>query len=227
MQLGRRIQPELNTVNTIAVRTPTVAMRRARASPAFSAARCSSRAPTARRRPRGCRRTRRRCTSSRGGGSGRRPCGSAGAFGRSGCCLGPAALCCLGVAHTSRCAGKLPAAECSASATHNPAPAACGPRARRFVGDGSLWAVLAAMAMAAGELPAAEAAFAAIGAADKLAFVQRCAALGPERRAAELALYRRQPKEAEALLLQVWLLCAERTVCYAGRLLPRRSHCTH
>ena len=74
-------------------------------------------------------------------------------------------------------------------------------------GDACLWAVLAARAMAAGELPAAEAAFAALGAADRLAFVKRCAAMGRERRAAELALYRRRPDEAEAILLQV-LVCA-------------------
>lgn len=74
----------------------------------------------------------------------------------------------------------------------------------RFVGDGSLWAVLAALAMAAGELPAAEAAFAAIGATDRLQFVQRCGRLPSAAvRAAEVALYRRQPAEAEALLLQV------------------------
>jgi intraflagellar transport protein 80 len=72
------------------------------------------------------------------------------------------------------------------------------------VGDPSLWAVLAAAAMDAGELPAAEAAFAATGAADKLAFARRAAAAGPpEVRAAELELYRGRPAEAEALLLQV------------------------
>jgi len=77
----------------------------------------------------------------------------------------------------------------------------------RFVAHGSLWAAFAALAMSAGELDAAEAAFAAIGAADKLAFARRCAAMVPaERRAAELALYRRQPGEAEALLLQAGLV---------------------
>lgn len=74
----------------------------------------------------------------------------------------------------------------------------------RFIGDPSLWAVLAATAMGAGELAAAEAAFAMIGAVDKLRFVQRCARMpSAEARSAELALYRRQPGEAEVLLLQV------------------------
>ncbi len=74
----------------------------------------------------------------------------------------------------------------------------------RFVSEGSLWAALAAMAMSAGELAAAEAAFAAIGATDKLGFVRRCAGMArPERRAAELALFGRRVGEAEALLLQV------------------------
>jgi hypothetical protein len=60
------------------------------------------------------------------------------------------------------------------------------------------------MAVGAGELAVGEAAFAAIGAADKLMFVQRCGQLrSTQARAAELALYRRQPAEAEALLLQV------------------------
>jgi intraflagellar transport protein 80 len=72
------------------------------------------------------------------------------------------------------------------------------------VADPSLWAVLAAVAMEAGELQAAEAAFVASGAADKLAFVRRAAgAPVPEVRAAELALYRGRVAEAEALLLQV------------------------
>ncbi|KAI8462988.1 MAG: intraflagellar transport protein 80 [Monoraphidium minutum] len=77
----------------------------------------------------------------------------------------------------------------------------------RCVGEPSLWAVLAAAAMAAGELAAAEAAFAALGAADKLAYVRRAAALpGGAARGAELTLYRRQPAEAEALLLQAGLV---------------------
>ena len=74
--------------------------------------------------------------------------------------------------------------------------------------------MLAALAMAAGELAAAEAAFAAIGAADRLQFVQRCARLPcAESRAAEVALYRRQPAEAEALLLQVRGGCSNGCPC--------------
>jgi hypothetical protein len=69
--------------------------------------------------------------------------------------------------------------------------------------------------MAAGELPTAEAAYAAIDAVDKLQFVLHLrgktaggaggGAAGDVAVAAELALYRRQPDEAEAMLLQVRL----------------------
>jgi intraflagellar transport protein 80 len=64
--------------------------------------------------------------------------------------------------------------------------------------------------MAAGELSTAEAAYAAIDAVDKLQFVLHLrgkagagSAAGDVAVAAELALYRRQPDEAEAMLLQV------------------------
>lgn len=67
--------------------------------------------------------------------------------------------------------------------------------------------------MAAGELPTAEAAYAAIDAVDKLQFVLHLrgkaaggtggGAAGDVVVAAELALARRQPDEAEAMLLQV------------------------
>jgi hypothetical protein len=88
----------------------------------------------------------------------------------------------------------------------------------RFSQDPAVWACLAALAMAAGELPTAEAAYAAIDAVDKLQFVLHLrgktaaaagggAAGGDVAVAAELALYRRQPDEAEAMLLQV--CCAE------------------
>jgi intraflagellar transport protein 80 len=69
--------------------------------------------------------------------------------------------------------------------------------------------------MAAGELSTAEAAYAAIDAVDKLQFVLHLrgkagagaavGAAGDVAVAAELALYRRQPDEAEAMLLQVGL----------------------
>lgn len=60
------------------------------------------------------------------------------------------------------------------------------------------------MAMSAQELNTAEVAFAAIDAVDKLQFVVHCKALMSDAaKAAELALYRRQINEAEAILLQV------------------------
>lgn len=73
----------------------------------------------------------------------------------------------------------------------------------RFVKDGRLWACLAALSLSAKHLDTAEVALAAVGAVDKLQFIlhvkeQRL----PEVRAAELALYRKQPDEAEAILLQ-------------------------
>jgi intraflagellar transport protein 80 len=83
----------------------------------------------------------------------------------------------------------------------------------RFSNDPAVWACLAALAMAAGELSTAEAAYAAIDAVDKLQFVLHLrgkagagaagGAAGDVAVAAELALYRRQPDEAEAMLLQV------------------------
>jgi hypothetical protein len=84
----------------------------------------------------------------------------------------------------------------------------------RFSHDAAVWACLAALSMAAGELSTAEAAFAAIDAVDKLQYVLRlrglaggaataAAAAGDPLVAAELALYAGQPDEAEAKLLQV------------------------
>jgi intraflagellar transport protein 80 len=85
----------------------------------------------------------------------------------------------------------------------------------RFSNDGTVWACLAALAMAAGELPTAEVAFAAIDAADKLQYVLHLrglasagagagAAAGSDPVvAAELLLCAGQTQEAEAKLLQV------------------------
>ncbi|WIA18978.1 hypothetical protein OEZ85_003645 [Tetradesmus obliquus] len=89
-------------------------------------------------------------------------------------------------------------------------------RLARFSADPAVWACLAALAMAAGELPTAEAAYAAIDAVDKLQFVLHLrgkaaggtggGAAGDVVVAAELALARRQPDEAEAMLLQAGLV---------------------
>jgi hypothetical protein len=79
-------------------------------------------------------------------------------------------------------------------------------RLARFVKQEPLWAALASLALAGSRpnLDAAEAALAAIKAVDRLAWVSYVRGLAlPERRNAELALYRRQPDEAEGILLQV------------------------
>lgn len=77
----------------------------------------------------------------------------------------------------------------------------------RFIKDPSIWASLAAMAMAAKELNTAEVAFAAIDEVDKLHFVLKVKQIPTEEgRNAELALYRRRPDEAEAILIQAGLV---------------------
>lgn len=77
----------------------------------------------------------------------------------------------------------------------------------RFVKDPQMWATLAAMAMAAKELNTAETAFAAIDEVDKTQFVRKVKQIPTEEgRNAELAVYRRKPDEAEALLLQAGLV---------------------
>lgn len=99
----------------------------------------------------------------------------------------------------------------------------------RFSHDAAVWACLAALSMAAGELSTAEVAFAAINAVDKLQYVLRLRSLAGSAAAtasgadplvaAELALYAGQPDEAEAKLLQVglvWLF----TRSYACPVLP-------
>lgn len=76
----------------------------------------------------------------------------------------------------------------------------------RQVKDPQLWAALAGMAMAAKQLTVAEAAYAALDAVDKLQYVSSIKDLpGEEARTAELALFRRRPDEAEAILLQAGL----------------------
>lgn len=66
-----------------------------------------------------------------------------------------------------------------------------------------LWAALACMALAGRHLDTAEAALAALTEVDKVEFVARMRKIPSEEgRSAELALYRRCPDEAEAILLQ-------------------------
>jgi hypothetical protein len=91
-----------------------------------------------------------------------------------------------------------------------------------LTGDAALWGCLAALAAAAGDLAAAEVAYAAMGSVDRLQWVKHLqsiaaagggggartggsgsAAAAAARLAAELALSRQQPEEAEAVLLQV------------------------
>uniref|UniRef100_A0A7S2QU27 Intraflagellar transport protein 80 n=2 Tax=Chlamydomonas chlamydogama TaxID=225041 RepID=A0A7S2QU27_9CHLO len=77
----------------------------------------------------------------------------------------------------------------------------------RFIKDPTIWASLAAMAMAAKELNTAEVAFAAIDEVDKLRFVLKVKQIPTEEgRNAELAVYRRRPDEAEAILIQAGLV---------------------
>jgi len=76
----------------------------------------------------------------------------------------------------------------------------------RFVKDHSLWVCLAAMALNGQELNTAEVAFAAIDEVDKLQYVLYVKDIPSiEGRAAELALFRRRPEEAEQILLQAGL----------------------
>uniref|UniRef100_A0A7S0RGA6 Intraflagellar transport protein 80 homolog n=1 Tax=Pyramimonas obovata TaxID=1411642 RepID=A0A7S0RGA6_9CHLO len=77
----------------------------------------------------------------------------------------------------------------------------------RHVKDDSLWACLAAMAVHQKDLNTAEVAFAAINEMDKLQYVNHIKSIPTEEaRAAELALFRRRPEEAEAILLQAGLV---------------------
>ena len=73
----------------------------------------------------------------------------------------------------------------------------------RFVKDDSMWACLAAMAVANKDLNTAEIAYAAVEEVEKVQFVQAIRKIPTEEgRMAELALFRRKPDEAEAILLQ-------------------------
>jgi len=76
----------------------------------------------------------------------------------------------------------------------------------RFVRDRPLWGCLAAMAINAGELNTAEVAYSALDEVDKLQYVLYIKDIPTEEgRAAELALFRRQPALAERILLQAGL----------------------
>ena len=76
----------------------------------------------------------------------------------------------------------------------------------RFVKDQSLWACLAAMAINGQELETAKEAFASIDEVDKLQYILYIKDIASaEGRAAELALFRRRPEEAEQILLQASL----------------------
>ena len=71
-----------------------------------------------------------------------------------------------------------------------------------------LWACLAGFAVAAGELTVAETAFAGCEEVDKLQYMAYIRQLpSREARLAELALYRHNATEAEAILLQVCTHC--------------------
>ena len=73
----------------------------------------------------------------------------------------------------------------------------------RFVKDDSMWACLAAMAVANKDLNTAEIAYAAVEEVVKVQFVQAIKKIPTEEgRMAELALFRRKPEEAESILLQ-------------------------
>mmetsp|Transcript_40835 Transcript_40835/g.96743 ORF Transcript_40835/g.96743 Transcript_40835/m.96743 type:complete len:767 (+) Transcript_40835:180-2480(+) len=76
----------------------------------------------------------------------------------------------------------------------------------RYVKDANLWACLAVMALNDKELSTAEVAFAAIDEVAKLQYVLTIKEIPTtEGRNAELALWRRRPDEAEAILLQAKL----------------------
>uniref|UniRef100_A0A061RJ59 Intraflagellar transport protein 80-like n=1 Tax=Tetraselmis sp. GSL018 TaxID=582737 RepID=A0A061RJ59_9CHLO len=77
----------------------------------------------------------------------------------------------------------------------------------RHVKDPALWACLAAMAVNAGELNTAEVAYSALEEVDKLQYVLHIKEIPTEEgRAAQLALFKRQPQLAERILLQAGLV---------------------
>ena len=78
-----------------------------------------------------------------------------------------------------------------------------GARLCRYVKSDALWATLAAMALHGRHLDTAEIAFAALNEVDKLHYVLYIQSIPSEEgRQAELALWRREPDEAEHILLQ-------------------------
>ncbi|XP_065889257.1 intraflagellar transport protein 80 homolog isoform X3 [Dysidea avara] len=77
----------------------------------------------------------------------------------------------------------------------------------RFVKDEALWACLAGMACASRDLATAEIAYAAINEVDKVYHLRKIKELsGQERRNAELALFCRQPLQAEAIYIQAGMI---------------------
>ncbi|KAL3133954.1 Intraflagellar transport protein 80 [Trebouxia sp. C0010 RCD-2024] len=101
------------------------------------------------------------------------------------------------------------------------------------VKDTSLWAVLAGWAVSAGEVDTAEVAFAGCEEVDKLQYMLYIKQLpSREARLAELALYRHNAPEAEAILLQANLLYRAimlnvRTFGWARALQLAQKHNTH
>ncbi len=87
-----------------------------------------------------------------------------------------------------------------------------------------MWSLVAAVAMSCKELNTAEAAFAALDETAKLHWVSKVKAIPTEEgRAAELALYRRRPDEAEAILVQVRGHTGAYLAMLMRRLMPFRS----
>merc|ERR1712195_383397 len=80
-------------------------------------------------------------------------------------------------------------------------------RVCRFVKDETLWACLAAMAVAQKELNAAEISYAAIDEVDKVQYIAHIKSIPTvEGRNAQMALFCRETDEAEAILLQAGLI---------------------
>ena len=77
----------------------------------------------------------------------------------------------------------------------------------RFVRDDASWACLAVRAVAAGELDTAIIAYAALEAIEKVRFLRKAKKTSSvARRSAELKLFRREPEEAERVLLSAGLV---------------------
>ncbi len=102
----------------------------------------------------------------------------------------------------------------------------CMCRSGAAMQEASLWACLAGWAVAAGELNTAEVAFAGCEEVDKLQYMLYIKQLPTrESRLAELALYKHNVAEAEAILLQVKthinqklaVRCLHASCCMAGK----------